>query len=212
MKCSEDVATITAIFERDRVVEFLVDLNADFDQVRVQVLGKDKIPSLNEVFTIVRSEEYRRIAMLNETSLEGSAMAINKKDASWFRSQQGENVFNPKAQNKDGLWCSFCKKPRHTRETCFRLHGKEAMLNKVGGMENLQNFQPRRQIQAYQATKEEETALEKTDSVTTDSSIMTEQLNAEEISKLKSFLKTIQGDSCSMAQTGTGHGEEDWSW
>ena len=125
MKCSEDTATITAIFETDRVVEFLTGLNANFDQVRVQVLGKDKIPSLNEVFAIVCSEEYRRIAMLNETSLEGSAMATNKKDASWFRSQQGGNVFNPKAQNKDGLWCSFCKKPRHTKKTCFRLHGKK---------------------------------------------------------------------------------------
>ena len=137
MKCSEDTTTITAIFERDRVVEFLASLNADFDQIRVQVLEKDKIPSSNKVFAIVRSEEYRRIAMLNEISLEGSTMATNKKDASRFRSQQGGNVFNPKAQNKDGLWYSFCKKPRHTRETCFRLHGKEAVLNKVGGMKNL---------------------------------------------------------------------------
>ena len=80
MKCSEDAATLAIIFERDRVVEFLACLNAEFDQVRVQILGKEKLPSLNEVFSIVRNEEYRRIAMLNEVNPDGSAMVTNKMD------------------------------------------------------------------------------------------------------------------------------------
>ena len=66
MKCSEDAATIIAILERNRVVEFLAGLNVDFDQVMVQILGKEKLPSLNKVFAIVHSKEYRRIVMLNE--------------------------------------------------------------------------------------------------------------------------------------------------
>jgi len=40
MKCSEDVTTIIAIFERDRVLKLLARLNVDFDQVRVQIPGK----------------------------------------------------------------------------------------------------------------------------------------------------------------------------
>ena len=59
-------------------------------------------------------------------------------------------------------------------------------------MKHLQSWN---QPQAFQATKEEESTLEKADSI-----IMVEQLNAEEISKLKSFLKIIQDGSCSMAQ------------
>ena len=33
----------------------------------------------------------------------------------------------PKTQNrdyKDNLWCTYCKKTRHTREQCWKLHGK----------------------------------------------------------------------------------------
>lgn len=76
-----NTSTIATIFDRDRVVEFLARLNVYFDQVQVQILGKEKLPSLNEVFSIVHSEEYRRITMLNEIPFEGSAMVINKKDA-----------------------------------------------------------------------------------------------------------------------------------
>jgi len=57
MVCSEDTATLTSIFERDKIVEFLASLNAKYDQVRVQVLGREKLPSLHEVFSIISSEE-----------------------------------------------------------------------------------------------------------------------------------------------------------
>lgn len=29
-----------------------------------------------------------------------------------------------KAQNRGDLWCTYCKKPRHTKEKCWKLHGK----------------------------------------------------------------------------------------
>ena len=56
MVCSIDAATLSRIIERDRIVEFLAGLNAEFDQVRIQIFGKEKLPSLNEVFAMVRSE------------------------------------------------------------------------------------------------------------------------------------------------------------
>ena len=78
MICWEDAATLNQIIERDRIVEFLAGLNPEFDQVRVQILGKDKLSNLNEVFVIVRSEENRRYTMLIEHTIEGSALVINK--------------------------------------------------------------------------------------------------------------------------------------
>ena len=94
------------------------------------------------------------------------------------------------------MW-SFCKKSKHTRETFFKLHGKEVVLNKVSGFRNLQS---RNQAQAYNINKEEETITEKVDPV---ASSNLSQLNVDEISKLKSFLKTIQDGTCSLAQAGT---------
>ena len=56
-------------------------LNPEFDQVRIQILGKSKVPSFNEVVAIVRSEESRRTLMLDTPSVESSAMvAENTKN------------------------------------------------------------------------------------------------------------------------------------
>ncbi|XP_073222064.1 uncharacterized protein [Cicer arietinum] len=55
-KCSTNAALLKEYIEQDKVYDFLVGLNSDFDQVRVQILGKEKVPGLNEVMAIVRSE------------------------------------------------------------------------------------------------------------------------------------------------------------
>ena len=95
--------------------------------------------------------------------------------------------------HKIGMVCGvlFAKNPGNTRKTYFKLQGKEVVSNKVGGLKHIQS---RNQAQAYNATKEEEITLEKSDLV-----IIADQLNAREISKLKCFLKTIQDGTCSMA-------------
>ncbi|XP_052206803.1 LOW QUALITY PROTEIN: 1-phosphatidylinositol-3-phosphate 5-kinase FAB1B-like [Diospyros lotus] len=113
MVCREDAATLNRIIKRDWIVEFLARLNPDFDQVRVKILGKEKLPNLNEVFAIVRSEENRRYAMLTEHITEGSALVISKQEA-------------------------FAKSPT-TLGTCFKLHGKELVLSKIGGFKNMKS-------------------------------------------------------------------------
>ena len=47
MKCSEDAAMLKRVVEKDRIYDFLASLNLEFDPVRVQVLGKEELPSLN---------------------------------------------------------------------------------------------------------------------------------------------------------------------
>ena len=46
-KCSEDSAILKEYIEQDRVYDFLVGLNPEYDQVRIQILGKEKVPGLN---------------------------------------------------------------------------------------------------------------------------------------------------------------------
>jgi len=48
-KCPADSVMLKEYIEQDRVYSFLVGLNSDFDQVRVQILGKNKVPRINEV-------------------------------------------------------------------------------------------------------------------------------------------------------------------
>ncbi|RVW35301.1 hypothetical protein CK203_098678 [Vitis vinifera] len=51
MKCLKDIAVLKNFIEKDRVYDFLAGLNPEFDQVRVQILGKE------ETISLIRVEE-----------------------------------------------------------------------------------------------------------------------------------------------------------
>jgi hypothetical protein len=76
MQCNDDAVILKNYVERERIFEFLAGLNIEFDQMRVQILGKESLPSLNEVFSVIRAEEGRRTVMLDAPNTEGSAMLI----------------------------------------------------------------------------------------------------------------------------------------
>ena len=111
IKCTDDAATLKKITECDRTYDFLAGINQESDQVRVQILCKGTFPALDTVISIVLAEESRRTVMLTSQVSNGSAMIL--------RNGNGRN-----SQNKDDLVCSYCKKPRHTRGKCWKLHGK----------------------------------------------------------------------------------------
>ncbi|KAI0498121.1 hypothetical protein KFK09_021362 [Dendrobium nobile] len=118
-RCPEDAAILKNFIEKDRVYDFLAGLNAEFDQVRVQILGKEETPSLNESISLICTEESRRGVMLEPKVIESSAMVMNK-ESSWKEKGKDSSKF----KDKDSLWCNYCKKSRHTKETCWKIHGK----------------------------------------------------------------------------------------
>ena len=99
---------------------------------------KEPLLSLNEAFAIVRREEERRNIMLEKGStMDRSALAISKQSGN--EGSAATNVANSgtskgkKTSEKDSLWYSYCKKTRHTRETCWKLHGKPLNFFKGNG-------------------------------------------------------------------------------
>lgn len=64
MECNKDAAALKKFLEKKRAYQFIAGLNAEFDQVRVQILGKEDMSSLNEVISLVVAKESRRIVML----------------------------------------------------------------------------------------------------------------------------------------------------
>ena len=103
MKCGKDPATLYSIFERDRVVEFLAGFNNEYDQVRVQILGREKLSSPNEVFSVIRSEEHRRTTMLGNKTYEGLAMFTNKGANSRFKPLQERGDVYDRLHGKEGM-------------------------------------------------------------------------------------------------------------
>lgn len=117
-KCSVDGKQYKQIVEKERIYKFLLGLNQELDEVRGRILGTKPMPNLREVFSEVRREESRRRVMLgkiNNVTSEGSALAT--------RATPGTNSSMP--QKKNGRpWCDHCKRPGHTKETCWKIHGK----------------------------------------------------------------------------------------
>ena len=113
MKCSEDVALHKRFVEKEQIYDLLAGLNSEFDAVRVQILGKEDLPSLNEVISLIRVEEGRRGVMLEAIFGESSAL-VSLKTHNQSKGPRDEK----KPVDRDSLWCTFCKKPRHTIEKC----------------------------------------------------------------------------------------------
>ena len=73
-KCPKDTVVLKDSIEQDIVHDFLVGLNPKFDQVRIQILGKQEGLCFNEVVALIRGEESRRSVMLEPQTLDGSAL------------------------------------------------------------------------------------------------------------------------------------------
>ena len=72
--CPKDAAILKDFIEQDRVYDFLVRLNLEFDQVRIQILGNHEVLCFNEVVALIRGEERRRSVKLEPQTFDGSAL------------------------------------------------------------------------------------------------------------------------------------------
>ncbi|XP_019056073.1 PREDICTED: uncharacterized protein LOC109115911, partial [Nelumbo nucifera] len=125
-----DSARYKKKIERGRVFVFLAGLNKELDEVRGRILGRKPLPTIREVFSEVRREEAWRQVMLKnvsetKTENEGSALVA-----------RGVDLDGEKRGGKQRPWCDHCRKPWHTRETCWKLHGKPAGWKKKSGNDN----------------------------------------------------------------------------
>ncbi|CAN1143679.1 hypothetical protein LINPERHAP2_LOCUS13722, partial [Linum perenne] len=99
--------------------QFLVGLNAELDEVRGRIIGRDPLPPIAEVFNEVRREETRRRVMLGSRKevqpVEGSAFqavsGLLGPAPEWYGVQR-QRGHDPKAH----LRCDFCGKRSHVRE------------------------------------------------------------------------------------------------
>ena len=112
--------------ENDRVYVFLAGLNQERDEVRGCIMGRKPFPSIREVFSDVRREETRRKVMLKKVEFRVEPETESSTFVSRGTYSNGEKRRKP--------WCEHCKKPWHTKDTCWKLHGKPLnFMKKYGG-------------------------------------------------------------------------------
>ncbi|KAA3485208.1 ankyrin repeat domain-containing protein 2b [Gossypium australe] len=77
-----------------------------------RILGKTSFPSLHEVYSYVQQKESRRVVTPYNPPLEKVSLIANQDGSSGGKS------------NKDHLTCDYCGKPQHTKDLCWKLHGR----------------------------------------------------------------------------------------
>jgi hypothetical protein len=104
-------------YQQACLMQFLMDLNESFTQVRGQILLMDPMPNIDRVFSLIRQEERQRsIVQLNVPYVQSTALLCSTDTA---RSTPAKQAF----QKRDKLTCSHCGLIGHTMEKCYKLHG-----------------------------------------------------------------------------------------
>ncbi|KAL3740401.1 hypothetical protein ACJRO7_021650 [Eucalyptus globulus] len=168
MRCPEDTNTLQNYMERDRIFEIC------------------------SVFSTVRGEQSQRTVMLEDQHTEGSAMKASKEETNPYKNKRPDPI---KTTGSEGLWCSFCKKPRHTRENCFKLHGRTQVLSRA-----------KRQPQAHMTNEGDAVPMVQYKPVNE------KIFNIEEVGKIRALLDSLSKSSnmCSLVQSGPENREDDW--
>ncbi|XP_020577062.1 uncharacterized protein LOC110022451 [Phalaenopsis equestris] len=111
----QDSVIFRQIIEQKRTFKFLLGLKSEFDQTRSRILNSKPLPTIREAFSDIRREESRQKVMLGTSlstaGLDGSALTTHIPSTD-NRQRQGRP------------WCDHCRRSGHTRDTCWRIHGK----------------------------------------------------------------------------------------
>ncbi|XP_034706095.1 uncharacterized protein LOC117929791 [Vitis riparia] len=159
--------------------------------------GVKPLPSLREAFSEVRREESRKNLMM------GSHQQLNMAESSALKTQFAP--FDNRQKIKGGRpWCDHCRKPGHSRETCWKIHGKPVdwkprqPLEKEGRGNHVATDEQSPQPEASPFNKEQMEMLQK---------LLSPLLSVQ--SQTGSSSNQLIG-SGTLAHKGFGFGEDDW--
>ncbi|KAL0399945.1 UNVERIFIED_CONTAM: Retrovirus-related Pol polyprotein from transposon RE1 [Sesamum radiatum] len=105
-----------------QLMQFLMGLHEAYNNERSQILMQDPLPDIEKAFSMIYPVEKQREI---HTDLEGNSshmtcqavLKFNKKDSD-------KNIQRKKGFiDKRHVTCTHCKKPGHSQESCFQLHG-----------------------------------------------------------------------------------------
>nr|XP_009760576.1 PREDICTED: uncharacterized protein LOC104212904 isoform X2 [Nicotiana sylvestris] len=153
------------------------------------ILAREMMPRFLKFeikFMRLSKEESRRGVMLDSAPMEKSGLAVSHEQPKAFTS------------DKDHLHCDYCGKPRHTKETCWKLHGRPTRGR--GG----KRVGPSR-VQANIAEIVE----------TSRETASGEALFSDEIQHLYRLLNKLDSSNVATSnyvQSGSSNKEEDWQW
>ena len=119
MTCSKDITEFNRYIQRQRLYQFLTEINDNLDKERRDILNSEPLSIVETAYATIRQEITRRRIMNGVSSLGtsppeiGSGLAARNKP--FQRSREEDDRRN--------LRCTHCGGSRHTKEGCFKLVG-----------------------------------------------------------------------------------------
>lgn len=141
MECVADIKHYNDMLQEDRVYVFLDGLDR-LDKIRGDILQMKPFPTIEQAYAHVRREAVRQAVMITGDSSDNPGVVLASKS---FRSGhnipsstkslslsngKGSNPSRPRIPS-DGTKCSHCGNSKHTRDTCFKLHGYPDWWNEL---------------------------------------------------------------------------------
>ncbi|RDY14550.1 hypothetical protein CR513_00360, partial [Mucuna pruriens] len=178
--------------EDGRIFKFLHGLNSEYDPIRVQILGNEKLPSLFEVFFIVWSEKTRRSVMLDKGNSNTGSATVTGKGPIKRSTSKGKSFI----KSSRGEYCTYCKRSGHTKDNCYKHYGKEKILERMGGNKGSN------QMWVKQTTSDKENVVEHPSTSQLDQDI--QAFSKEKIDRLRALLNSTSKPlgSCGLTMNG----------
>ncbi|KAF3961072.1 hypothetical protein CMV_014272 [Castanea mollissima] len=120
------------ILQEDQVYTFLDGLDDRLDKTQSDVLQLKPFPTVEQAYAFVRREEVRQTVMISGAdTTPGAVMASKGIKGSHYQTPVklgALSLSNGKSSSKtktpsDGMKCAHCGNSKHTRDTCFKIHG-----------------------------------------------------------------------------------------
>ena len=163
------------------MIHFLMGLNDTYTSVRGSLLMLDPLPSFGQTYSLLIQEERQR-------QVKNSGHFLGDSAASFNAGSQRVSYQTPyKKPEGRRPFCEHCKKPGHTIEKCYKLHGYPSK----------QPYKPKGGKHAHNAWNEEETQQDPTQPMVNSGSnkappTILPGLDAEQSKQLMQFLATLQ--------------------
>ncbi|XP_019257643.1 PREDICTED: uncharacterized protein LOC109235846 [Nicotiana attenuata] len=116
------------IEEDQKVHQFLMDLNENYSNVRRNILMMKPLPDIDTVYAILIEDESQTDAKTSVPSFSSESAsfstAVQKPISTGVQKPYSQRVnFDPSRKFNSNLICKYYKKPGHSIEKCYKLHG-----------------------------------------------------------------------------------------
>ncbi|XP_047254448.1 uncharacterized protein LOC124888120 [Capsicum annuum] len=146
--------------EQDRrLIQFLMGLNGEYTSVRESILMMNPLPTLAKAFFIlIQEEKQREFKQHNRIVMESTSLHVNSAGSRSYSgpSNTGSYKKNYLSQNFVGSSnnskpsCDYCKRPGHTKDRYYKLHGYPQNNAPSGPRQSYQSFPISRNAFMYQ--------------------------------------------------------------